>query len=137
MREIFFLRNHTQNVVEKLFPDPFLKNEIEDIPGSIFTCFIYFIVIVCQVGDYQNWLKLSWRPPWFISNIAFLKNKKGSRTSHPASFSAWFLKKSICLAILFYLTKFQYLIAFTSWDLGQYVYCNSLLTRLWHNKFWN
>ena len=26
MREIFFLKNHTQNVVEKLVPDPFLKN---------------------------------------------------------------------------------------------------------------
>ena len=25
--EIFFLNNHTQNVVEKLFPDPFLKNQ--------------------------------------------------------------------------------------------------------------
>ena len=25
-RETFFLKNHTQNVVEKLFPDPFLKN---------------------------------------------------------------------------------------------------------------
>ena len=25
--EIFFLKNHTQNVVEKLFPDPFLKSQ--------------------------------------------------------------------------------------------------------------
>ena len=25
--EIFFLRNHTQNVVGKLFPDPFGKNQ--------------------------------------------------------------------------------------------------------------
>ena len=24
--ETFFLKNHTQNVVEKLVPDPFLKN---------------------------------------------------------------------------------------------------------------
>ena len=28
IRNIFFLKNHTQNVVEKLFPDPFLKNQI-------------------------------------------------------------------------------------------------------------
>ena len=27
MREIFFWKNHTQNMVEKLFPDPFLKNQ--------------------------------------------------------------------------------------------------------------
>ena len=27
-RETFFLKYHTQNVVEKTFPDPFLKNQI-------------------------------------------------------------------------------------------------------------
>ena len=27
--------------------------------------------------------------------------------------------------------------AFASWDIRQYVYCNCLLTRLWHHKFWN
>ena len=27
MRNIFFLKNHTQNVLEKLFQDPYLKNE--------------------------------------------------------------------------------------------------------------
>ena len=26
-QEIYFLKNHIQNVVEKLFPDPFLKNQ--------------------------------------------------------------------------------------------------------------
>ena len=26
MKNIFFLKNHTQNVVEKPVPDPFLKN---------------------------------------------------------------------------------------------------------------
>ena len=33
--EIFFLKNHTQNLVEKLVPDPFLKNQIEQISGSM------------------------------------------------------------------------------------------------------
>ena len=27
MRNVFFLKNHTQNVVEKLFPDRFLENQ--------------------------------------------------------------------------------------------------------------
>ena len=27
IRETFFSKNHTQNVLEKLFPDPFLKNQ--------------------------------------------------------------------------------------------------------------
>ena len=30
-----FMKKHTQNVVEKLFPDPFSKNKIEHISGSI------------------------------------------------------------------------------------------------------
>ena len=48
-----------------------------------------------------------------------------------------FWSKNISLVIFFYLTKLQYLVAFTSWDIGRYVYCNSLLTRLWRNKFWD
>ena len=35
------------------------------------------------------------------------------------------------------MTKFHSLIAFTSSDIGQYMYCNCLLTRLWHHEFWN
>ena len=34
-------------------------------------------------------------------------------------------------------TKFHCLIAFTSWDIGQYVYCNCLFSRMWRHKFWN
>ena len=33
IRRIFFLKSHTQNVVEKLFPDHFLKIKIEHISG--------------------------------------------------------------------------------------------------------
>ena len=33
--ETFFSKHHAQNVVEKLFPDPFLKIKIENISGSI------------------------------------------------------------------------------------------------------
>ena len=29
------------------------------------------------------------------------------------------------------------LTAFTSWDIGQYMYRNWLFPRLWRNKFWN
>ena len=43
------------------------------------TCFI-----VCQVQDYQNISKQSYRPPAFTSYKAFLKNKKRSGTSLPA-----------------------------------------------------
>ena len=29
------------------------------------------------------------------------------------------------------------LIGFTSWDIGQYMYCNCLIPRLWRHKSWN
>ena len=72
----------------------------------------------------------------FTSFKAFLKSKKKSGTSLPASFSAWILKKNILLVIFYYLTKFHCLVAFTTWGIGQYVYCNYLLTFLWRLKFW-
>ena len=39
-----------------------------------------------------------------------------------------FWRKIFSLVILYYLTKFHCLVVFTSWDIGQYVYCNILLT---------
>ena len=39
--------------------------------------------------------------------------------------------------IFFYLTKFYCLIAFTSRDIGQYVYGNCYLTTLWRHKTWD
>ena len=136
--ETFFLKNNIQNVVEKLFPGPFLKNQNYTYLriNSLKVLYILFLLFV-QVEDYRNWLKLSCRPLVFISNETFLKNKKKSGTSLPTSFSVWFLKKNISLVIFFYLTKFQCLVVFTSWDIGQYVYCNSLLIKLRRNKFWD
>ena len=37
--------------------------------------------------------------------------------------------------MFYYLTKFYCLVAFNSWDIEQYMCCNSLLTRLWRHKF--
>ena len=64
------MKNHAQNLVEVLFPDPFLKIKIEHISGT--KHFLQFVFIVCQVEDYRNMLKPSCRPFAFISNKAFL-----------------------------------------------------------------
>ena len=61
---------------------------------------LQFVFIVCRVEDYQNILKLSCRQLAFTSYKAFLKNKKRSRTSLPASYSASFLKQNIYLVII-------------------------------------
>ena len=87
-----------------------------------------FIFIVYQVEGYQNILKLSCRPLAFTSYKAFLKNKKRYGTSLPASLSALFSEKSISLVIFYLLINSHCLVAPTSWDAGQCVYCNCLLT---------
>ena len=57
--------------------------------------------------------------------------------SLPVSFPAWFLKKNVSLAIFYWLTKFHCRVLLTLWEIGQYAYCNCLLTRLWCHEFWN
>ena len=135
--ETFFLKNHTLNVVEKLFPGHFLKNHYWAYLWINIPRFIYFVSIVCQVEEYRKSLKLNCWPFAFTSYMAFSKNKKRSCTSLSASFSAWFLKKNTFVVIFYYLTKFECLVAFTSWDIGQYMYCNCSLTGLWRQKFWS
>ena len=111
-------------MLEKLFPELFLKNRNWEY-------------LWIQVEDCQNMLKLSCRPLAFISYKAFLKNKKRPGTSLLVLFSWWFLKKNISCLTFYYLTRFNWLVAFTSWDFVQYVYCNCLLSRSWCHKFWN
>ena len=90
-------KNHTQNVVEKLIRDPFLKNQYRAYLWM--KNFTQFVFIVCQVERYQNILKLSFRPLADPPYKAISKTKMRSGASLPASFSALFLNKNICLAI--------------------------------------
>ena len=109
--------------------DPFLCNQSW---AFLWTNCLRFstVYLYCMLswGRYLEILKPSSRPLAFTSYEAFLKNKKRSGTSITASFSAWLLDKNISLIIFYYLTKFHYLVAFTSWDIGQYVYGDCLLT---------
>ena len=66
------------------------------------------IIVYFQVKEYQNILKL--KLLLLLDTKAFLKNP---RTSLPASFSVWFMKKNIYHVIFSKLTKFHCLNAFT------------------------
>ena len=88
------------------------------------------VSIACQGEDYCSILKLSCRSLAFTSYKAFLKNKKRSETSLPASFSTKTMKKNIPIVMFYYVTSCHRLVAFTSRDIGHYVYCNCLLTSL-------
>ena len=116
-------------MVEKLLQDPFLWNQnwvFLWTNGLRFST--VYLYCMPSWGRYLAILKPSSRPLAFTTYEAFLKNKKRSGTSMTASFSAWLLKKNISLIVFYYLTKFHYLAAFTSWDIGQYVYGDCLLT---------
>ena len=97
MRNIF-LKNNSQNVVEKLFPDPFLKSQNWAYFWiNNFKVLYSFFFNVCQVEGYQNILKLSCTSLAFTSYEAFLQNKKRSGTRLPVSFSKWYFSCSILL----------------------------------------
>ena len=88
-RNIFSLKNHTQNVVEKLVPIPFSKKSklINLWINSLkFLCGLFFLYI--QVNGYRNILKPRCRPLAFTAYEVFKKNEKRSENSHPTSFSA-------------------------------------------------
>ena len=100
MRNIL-LKNHTQNVVEKLFPDPFLKNQnwvYLRINSLKFYEVCFYFILIWGLSKYsESKLHIT----CFILYKAFLKSKKSSGTSLPAWFSAWFLKKNIHLVIFY------------------------------------
>ena len=133
--ERHFLKNHIQNVMEKLFPDLFLKNQnwAYVLINSVKFYTVYFYCI-------SNWGPLKYTEPKLQNTCIyvtfFCESKERSETSHPVSFYAWLFKKNISLVIFYCRTNFHCLVAFTSWDIGQYVYCNCLLTRLWRHKIW-
>ena len=55
--EIFFLKNYTQNVLEKLVPDPFLKIKIENVSGSIVLHSLFsWIVLYSLFLLYVKWV---------------------------------------------------------------------------------
>ena len=58
---------------------------------------------------------------------------KGSGNSFHTIFCVWFYKKKVSHVIFYWLIKFHCPIPFTSWDIGQYVYCNCLFPRFWHH----
>ena len=90
-----------------------------------------FLLFYVKIEDYQNILK----PLAFTSYEAFWKNKKRSRISLLASFSAWRLRGNISHVRFYQLTNFHCLIDFTFWDIGKYVYFDYSFASLWRLKF--
>ena len=89
---MFFLKNHTQNLLEKLVIN------IEHISESTIWNIRQFAFIVCpsrELPKYMETINIRCWPLAFTLYKDFLKKKKRSRTSLPALFSDWILKKNI------------------------------------------
>ena len=104
--EWLFLKNYTQNGVEKLSPSPtlFYKTKIERISGSTVWKLIPFVSII-----YPSWgliKKAKVRSTCFYLIYCLFKTQKEIRNYLcPAALSAWFLEKIISLVIFHYLTN--------------------------------
>ena len=100
-RNIFFLKNHTQNAMEILFPDPFLKNQN--------WAHLWINILKFHTGCFYGmpcWglsehIKTKLETTAFTSYKAFFF-KRRSGTSLPASFSAQFFKEKyfFCYVLL-------------------------------------
>ena len=127
---IFFMKNHTQNVVEKLVPDLSIKKPTLSV--TLLKC--YKVCFYCMFKSRSTkLLKLRCWPLAFTLYKTFLKNKERSGTILPTWFSAWFLNKNISHAIFYNLTKFHCLMSLFLEILGNmyivniyYPVCDSL-----------
>ena len=74
---------------------------------------------------------------WSRDMLRFVFFRKESGNTFSIKFCVWFFKENVSHAIFCQPSKSHYLITFTSWDNGHYVYCNCLLTSFWHYNVWN
>ena len=133
----FFLKYHTQNVVVKLFPVPFLKSL-----NWPFLCInkvkFYSVCFNCPSREITKYLETKVYITFFFftSYKVSLKHKTRFGIDLPASYFVWFLKR-LSHVTLYSLNKLHCLIAFTSWHIIEYVYGNYLFPRFWRHNFWN
>ena len=89
--EFFFLKNDTQNVMEKLILETDLSTSLDLQFRMLWICFLFYV----QVKVHQNILKLRCRLLAYTLYSAFSKIEK--RTS----FSVWFLNKNVSHVIFY------------------------------------
>ena len=95
-----------------------------------------FVFTKYEVENYRNTLKQSCRLLTFTPYKTFFKTKKISRSSPLLHVLPDFRRK---LFILLYFITWPYFIVslLLLYETFTNVYCDCLLTRLWHHKCWN
>ena len=148
------MKDHTQNVVEKLVPDPFLKTQIWAYLSinsqKFYTICFYCMTSFCMIFE-EKYLSCY----ILVTEKYYVKSKCPYLELFWSIFSLiWTEYGEIYLSVfspnegkygpeelrirtLFTQCKLHWLIAFTSWGIWKYMYHNCLLTRLWRHKFWS
>ena len=131
------MKNRTQNMVERLFPDPFLENKNWEYlwinRRNFRTVFLHCMSKSRAIEIYWNYGAYHWLFPHI--NL-FLKAKRIWNLSLCLIFCMIFEEKYSSHYIL--LTGQMSLSGcLSSWDIGQYMYCNCFFTSLWRHKCWN
>ena len=137
MRSIFLEKSYTK-CGEEASPRPFFflkkKIKIKHISKSTVWNVIQFAIFLCPSGGLPNLFKKKCLSFAFnLYKASFEKQKKRPGSSLFASFSLWFLKKNIFHVVFYYLSKFHWLIAFTSSDIAKYMLFATCYTYLLSN----
>ena len=132
MWEIFFLKNHTQNAVEKLVLGPFLKNQ-NWAKLWINSLKFYTVCLFCMSKSRAieiHWNQRADHLP--LSHVTLLQKIKGSPKLVSLPYFLHVFLKNISHV---YSVNWPNFIVWLPWllDVGKYVYCNCLLTSLWHH----
>ena len=132
--ETLFLKNHTQNVVVKLVPDPSLKKENWAYLwiNSLKFCTVCIYCIQSWRLSKYNETKLQTACLYLILSFFFLKKKWSSCLV----FCIIFEEKDFPWYTLINCPSFIVWLLLFCEILGN-VYCKCFLTRLWRHEFWS
>ena len=127
-----FLKNLTQNVVEKLVPDPFLKNWNRTYLWINSLKFYTVFLSYAKLRGLSKYVQTKLQTTCFYLILSFFKKTKRGLE---LVFLSYFLHEFWRI----YSINWPGFIVWFSllWDIGQYLYRNCSLTRLWHHEFWN
>ena len=96
-------------------------------------------VLYCLFLLHLKWraIEIYWNEAADLHIRLFKKIKRGLELISLPHFLPNFWRKIFLLLYSINRPSLFCLVTFTSWVIGQYVYCNCLLTMLWRHEFWS
>ena len=135
LRSIFF-EKRAQNMIEKLVPELFLKNQIQLYlwVNSLEVHAVFLLYV--EVEDYQNILKWRFNLLFLLHIKLFKKTKRRLKlVSLPHIMHGFWRNIFLTLHYINWLNFIVWLPLLLK--ICQYVYCNCLCSSLWRDKFCN